>query len=165
MKNFRKTSAVVLTVVCVLILAFSLVACNINITTNETTDNTEKTVTLVIGEGEGQVVYADYKTTTGSLAAFMEELCKDTEKPLTFDATWTSPYGIFLNSVGSLVPAGGTGEYISILTSDTNYQDITGWATTKTYNGVTVKTATLGATSLPLKDGAVYMFVILVYNG
>ena len=95
MKNFRKVAAVLLAVVFVCALTFSLVACG------NVGDNTEKTVTVVVGEGENQIVYADYKTTANSLAALLEELGQLQENTLSFSGSW-SAYGVFVTQIGTL---------------------------------------------------------------
>lgn len=163
MKNFRKTSAVVLTVVCVLVLAFSLVACNINISTNETTDNSSSpvSVTIVIGEGDTQQVIADYETGAKYLFDVINELHNRKTDPIALEGGWTQ-YGLFVTAIGNIA-ADTTSEYVCVLTSDTTYQDITNYAVTKTYGDKTVVSSTLGVSSLPIKDGEIYMFTIVSF--
>ena len=153
MKNFRKVAAVILAVAFVCVLAFSLVAC-----ADKGTDY-EKTITIVIGEGENQMVFADYKTGSKYLFDAINELSNRETEPLTLKGSWTQ-YGLFVSAIGN-IEADPLTQYVCVMTNDTDYQDTTNWAVTKTYGEITVVSSTLGVSSLPLKDGAVYMFAIV----
>ena len=153
MKNFRKVAAVLLAVVFVCVLALSLVACS-----DKGTDY-EKTITIVIGEGENQMVIADYKTGSKYLFDAINELSNRETDPITLKGGWTQ-YGLFVTAIGN-IEADTLTQYVCVLTSDTDHQDITDWAVTKTYGDISVVSSDLGVSSLPLKDGAVYMFAIV----
>lgn len=154
MKNFKRILVAVIGVVCVVAMLFAFTACTDN------GNDLEKTITIVIGEGEDQVVYADYTTNARYLFDVLNELANAEENPLVLEGTYSS-YGMYVTALGDLAPEGN--EWISLLISDVDNQDITEWAVTKSYNGTDVVTSNLGVSSLPLKDGAVYMFVILTY--
>ena len=173
MKNFRKVAAVLLfAVVFVCVLAFCLVACDININANEvipadteTTDTdapatqAQTSVTIVIGEGETQQVIANYETGAKYLFDVINELSNRETDPITLKGGWTQ-YGLFVTAIGN-IEADTLSQYVCVLTSDTDHQDITDYAVTKQYGDVTVVSSDLGVSSLPIKDGAVYMFAIV----
>ena len=153
MKNFRKAAAVLLAVVFVCVLALSLVACG------EKGTDYEKTITIVIGEGENQMVIADYKTGSKYLFDALNELSNQETNPLTLKGNWTQ-YGLFVTAIGN-IEANTLLEYVCVMTNDTDHQDVTNWAVTRKYGDVNVVSSDLGVSSLPLKDGAVYMFVVV----
>jgi len=156
MKNFRKVAAVFLAVVFVCALTFSLVACN------NVGDNTEKTVTVVIGEGEGQVVYADYKTTSNSLATLLQELSQLKENAITFSGTWSAT-GLFVTQIGALQQGESYSPWIAVLTSDTAFQVAVedNYTVKRTYNNVELKSTSVGVSSVALSNGSIYMFVLV----
>lgn len=156
MKNFRKVAAVLLIVAFVCALAFTVVACN------NVGDNTEKTVTVVIGEGEGQVVYADYKTTSNSLATLLQELSQLKENAITFSGTWSAT-GLFVTQIGTLQQGEFYSPWIAVLTSDTAFQVAVedNYTVKRTYNNVELKSTSVGVSSVALSNGSIYMFVLV----
>lgn len=135
---------------CVFCLVF--VGC----TKTETDLGVEKTVTVIIGE-------ENYSVTTGAKYLFdlLNEMSQREENPIALNGSW-SAYGIFITEVGNIKPT-ESNEYIEILTSDVNYQDVTEYANTATYDGVTVTTASLGVSSLPLQNGCTYVLKISAF--
>ena len=153
MKNFRKVAAVLLTVAFICVLALSLVACG------EPATNYEKTITIVVGEGETQQVFADYKTGSKYLFDAINELANRETDPVKLEGNWTQ-YGLFVTAIGN-IEANPLAQYICVMTNDSGHQDVTDWAVTRKYGEITVVSSDLGVSSLPLKDGAVYMFVVV----
>lgn len=155
MKKMQKTLVALLCLVCVLSTVFVLFAC-----TDKNANDLEKTVTIVIGEGETATAET---VTTGAKYLFdlLNELNNREENKIALNGSW-GQYGLFVTEVGSL-KAEGVNQYICVLTSDVSYQDATEWAVKKEYNGTEVVSSTLGVSSLPLKDGCVYMFALITY--
>lgn len=152
MKKMQKTLVALLCLVCVLSTVFVLFAC-----TDKNANDLEKTVTIVIGEGETATTET---ITTGAKYLFdlLNEMSNREENKLALNGSW-STYGLFVTEVGSL-KAEGSNQYICVLTSDAAYKDMTEWAVKKEYNGTEMVSSTLGVSSLPLKDGCVYMFAL-----
>lgn len=74
-----------------------------------------------------------------------------------------SGYGTFFTAVGDLVQDAEKGHYIYIFTDISDYIDVTEWASTVTYNGAVLTNASLGASALPLSDGAVYLITLVKF--
>lgn len=72
-------------------------------------------------------------------------------------------YGTFFTAVGDLVQDAQKGHYIYIFTGLNDYIDVTEWASTVTYNGEVLTNASLGASALPLSDGAVYLITLVKF--
>ncbi len=155
MKKLQKTLVALLCLVCVLSTVFVLFAC-----TDKNANDLEKTVTLVIGEGESATAET---VTTGAKYLFdlLNEMNNREENKIALNGSWEE-YGLFVTEVGSL-KAEGSNQYICVLTSDAAYKDATEWAVKKDYNGTEVVSSTLGVSSLPLKDGCVYMFALVTF--
>lgn len=152
MKKMQKSLVALLCLVCVLSTVFVLFAC-----TDKNANDLEKTVTIVIGEGENATVET---ITTGAKYLFdlLNEMSNREENKIALNGSWEE-YGLFVTEVGSL-KAEGSNQYICVLTSDAAYKNATEWAVKKEYNGTEMVSSTRGVSSLPLKDGCVYMFAL-----
>lgn len=156
MKKMQKSLVALLCLVCVLSTVFVLFAC-----TDKNANDLEKTVTIVIGEGETATTET-VKTTGKYLVDLLIELTNREENKLVLAGEW-SKHGLYVTEVGSL-KAEGSNQYICVLTSDAAYKDMTEWAVKKEYNGTEMVSSTLGVSSLPLKDGCVYMFTLVTFS-
>lgn len=154
MKKTTKLFLVVLCLVCVTSLIL-LTACD-----NEGND-LEKTITVVIGEGENATVST---VTTGAryLADVLNEMVNE-NSDLTLVGTY-SAYGLYVTEIGSVKEDALKGEYVYFFTTDTEYQDITEFAVSKEYDGKTLVSATKGVSSLPVKDGETYLIALVSFN-
>lgn len=132
----------------VLILLFSLTAC-------AKSNSGKKTVTLVIGEGDGQKVFASYKTDAEYLIDLLNELEEKGE--ITFSAT-DSALGAYLTEINGITS--GDGKYIMVLTTLEEYWDTTDWKIVKTYGGTEYVSAIVGISALKISDGAGYMIAL-----
>ena len=70
-------------------------------------------------------------------------------------------YGAYLTAVGSLVAKGSS--YISIYTSVAEDFDVSSYATTATYDGVTLTSSGFGASQMKIRDGAIYYICLATY--
>lgn len=157
MKNAKRLAVVLLVVLCLSAVTLAFAAC-----TDDKGNELEKTVNIVIGEGENKLVFDNYTTTARYLFDALNELSNRETEPLKIGGSW-STYGMFLTELGILSASEADKTYIAVLTTDTNYKDITEYAIKRTYNGAELVSATLGVSSLPLENGQSYMFVIATY--
>ena len=100
--------------------------------------------------GDYAVIVADDVTDGDTLLDYMKEL-RD-EGSLSFEST-TGDYGEYVTSINGKAQSGNS--YWMLYTSDTDYASN---AYTVTYEGQTYGQATLGASSLPIKEGATYIW-------
>ena len=73
----------------------------------------------------------------------------------------SSQYGSFFTEIGSLSQSDNN--YLYFYTNLDDYKDVTSYALTETYNDVTLTSVSLGASSLPVKAGAVYMVTLVSF--
>jgi hypothetical protein len=150
MKNFiKKGLAITLVLICAFALCLTLVACSSN--------EGSKTITLVIGEGETQEVFSNYKTDAEYLVNVLDELKADEE--ITY-ACEESTYGAYLTEVNELTNSADA--YIYIFSTVVEQQDTTEWAEKRTYNDEEYVSVILGVSTLPVIDGASYMIATVV---
>lgn len=154
-KNAKKIAVLLLVVVSLAAVTLLFTACN-----KDVGNEYEKTVTIVIGEGENKLVYDNYTTTARYLFDALNELSNRETDPLKMGGSW-GQFGMFLTEIGDLKAESNS--YICVLATDTEYQDITDYAVKKTYNGTELTSATLGVSSLPLKDGQTYLFCLVAF--
>lgn len=150
-RNFKTTA--VLALIVVMCAAFLLCAC-------DDANNLQKTVTIVIGEGDSALTTVE---TTGAKYLFdvMNELAQKEENPVIMNGSW-STYGLFVTEIGG-VKAEGENEYIAILTTDETYWDATDFAVKREIDGKKYVMSVLGISSLPLVDGESYLFVLATF--
>ena len=80
------------------------------------------------------------------------------EKELYFKGDYSST-GIFLTSIGSIKPVGN--EFICVFTSVQKDFSVADYATEITHDGVLLKSADFGVSSLSIEDGAIFLFKII----
>lgn len=144
----KKHFSIFLILIFILSLSLIFVACEKN--------EGEKTITLVIGEGDTQKVFKDYKTNSSFLIGVLDELKES--KEITYTAT-ESIYGAYLTEINGIVAVGDN--FICILTTVAQYQDSTDWKIEKSFEDKTYVSAILGVSDLSLVDGAGYMIVLV----
>lgn len=144
----KKHISIFLILIFILSLSLIFVGCDKN--------EGEKTITLVIGEGDTQKVFKNYKTNSSFLLGMLDEL-KESEE-ITYTAT-ESIYGAYLTEINGTVATGEN--YICILTTLTEYQNSTNWKIEKTFEDKTYVSAILGVSDLNIVDGAGYMIVLV----
>ena len=70
-----------------------------------------------------------------------------------------SGYGKFLNAIGGAVPQ--SGQWITVLTSDTRYQDVaSAYSVTYEVDGVTLVSANVGVSGMQVNSGVVVYFEV-----
>lgn len=158
MKKTTKLFLVVLCLVCVTSLIL-LTACNNNGEGNDL----EKTITVVIGEGENATVST---VTTGAryLADVLNEMVNDEDSNLTLVGTYSIAYGLYVTEIGAVKADALKGEYVYFFTTDTEYQEISEFAVSKEFDGKTLVSATKGVSSLPVKDGETYLITLISFS-
>ena len=70
-------------------------------------------------------------------------------------------YGAELTKLGALSP--NDNEYICVWTSVSKDFDVSSWAQTTTYDGVSLTTSGLGVSSMTVEDNAVYYFSLVSF--
>lgn len=157
MKKMQKTLVALLCLVCVLSTVFVLFAC-----TDKNANDLEKTVTIVIGEGETATTET-VKTTGKYLVDLLIELTNREENKLVLAGEW-SQYGLYITEIGNLKQDTAQSQYVYLFISDTEYQNISATAMKREYNGTELAESLCGVSSLPLKDGCVYMFTLVTFS-
>ena len=111
--------------------------------------------TVVINAAEKETSYKvdlDKVEVTEGLISVLNYLKSD--KNVDY-ASEDSGYGAFLTKVGDAKQDTEKGIYISIWTSEAADTDASEYATQKTYNGITLTSAAVGASKLTISDGTV----------
>lgn len=145
----KKSLTIFLILILIIPLSLLVVAC-------EQPDSGEKTITLVIGEGDNQKVFEALKTNGNYLVDALDELVS--EGKLTYTST-DSSYGAYLTEINGITPSNDN--YIGILTTVSEQQDITDWKVVKSYDNVDYVSAIYGISDLELIDGAKYMIALV----
>lgn len=144
--KLAKPCLIVLVFVLACVFAVALVACDRGGANTE-----EITVRLIIGDGESVAVTTD----APYLYDMLKEYCEANDIALEGE---DGAYGFFLTRVGELVQDGG--KYIMIYH---DIEDVTLY--TPGYDmqlgGKTYHSASLGVSSLPLRDGATYAIILM----
>lgn len=112
------------------------------------------TVSVVLGT-DPETVYTvplDRVTGTEGLMSVLEYL-KEAEN-LTYTAE-DSGYGAYLTAVGDLAQDSAAGKYIMLYTSVAEDADVSQYATTVTYDGRTLTSSGVGASSMHMRAGEV----------
>lgn len=128
----------------------------------------EGSVTVVIENRDGsfkeyKVSFEDVEKKDEGAAGVLEYLASLGNDPLTVDMH-DSSYGKYINSIGTLVPDGASGEYISVYTSvEEDFGTFDGVCEID-YNGVTLKNSGKGVSYMQVVEGAVILFRVEVYS-
>ena len=158
MKNFRKVAAVLLAVVFVCALAFSLIACSqhqpIEAEQIAFEIQGEKViVTFVDKDKNTEVVYNDVYQ-----GYYLSDLIFFLAGKGVFAVeSKDTGYGAFFTKVGAVAQDDANGVYVYFYTDVNEYKDTTDYAVTVTYGDKTLTSSMLGASSMALKDGHVYL--------
>ena len=134
-------------------LALSLVGCFGGV-------DSEGKCTVVVGTEGSYVEYEvplDEIEGDDGLMALLRYLNEN--KGLVLDYT-DSAYGAMLNKVGNLTPDAMAGEYIKVFTSNALDFDTSTFFEEITYGGRTLGASGLGASSMTISDGGVYLLTI-----
>ena len=141
---------------------FTLFAC--------TTLPDEGDVTVLVETDEGEyevyrVYFEDVENKTSGAVGIFEHLAARENNPLASKLDDTG-YGAFVKSVGSLLPQGN--EYISLYTSEeSDFAVPSEWMPTVPevdYEGVTLKYAGVGLSSMTIKSGTVILCRLESYS-
>jgi hypothetical protein len=155
---FKKTLLTILATLTVLTLAFSLVACG-------GTDDGSGIITVVIESApygsesiETKSYEVDLDEVTGAGLVGVFEHLRDTENvAFVMDGTMVSKIGNLENDYTNSV-------YIYLYTSVAADQDVSSYATTKEYNGMTLVSSGVGLSDMSAPDGAV-IYVGTIFYG
>lgn len=152
MKKFTRITALVLVMIMALVCA---VSCS-----NEQDASGE--MTIVIG-GEKVTEYKvdlDKVEIKEGLISVLDYL--KSENKLTYTAN-DSGYGAYLTSVGDVKEDSANSTYVYIWTSVEADFDTSAYATTMEYNGKTLTSSGVGASSMHIEDGAVVYIGTIKY--
>ncbi len=156
----KKTTKILTLLLILAMAALCLISCN-------TTVDDVGTVTVVIEKRDGayeayELSLAELENKSEGAFGLLEALAEREDSHLDYDVT-EGAYGKYINSIGSLVPNGASGEYIGIYTSLEKDFDVSEWVKTLEYNGRTLKTSGVGVSELSLEDGVTVLFRIEKY--
>lgn len=156
----------ILAIVAILVLAMSMVFVGCNKLKDAGKPEAEvgnKEVTLIIGQGE-EFTTITVKTYQNYLAGLLSEL--QLRGKITYDSE-PSTYGTFIKSINNVVPQ-GTSESVGIyhdIDDVTLRADQGEWPMpNKEYGGKEYYSSSVGADSLPLKDGHAYLLTLNVWE-
>ena len=151
MKKITKIIALALT----LMLALSsFIAC-------KPESDPEGEVTLVVAGDTTEVFTVGISEIEGekNVLSLVEHLKNEGKLDYKTDSTG------YFTEIGSVKQNPDEGKYVGIWTSvESDFDDASIYTTTKTYEGVTVKSSAYGAEKMTLKDGAVIYFSYLIYE-
>ncbi len=166
MKKLFTRGLVLSLLLCVLALSFLLVSCKDDQTPDITTDR----IVVIVSEQNVELFYSDSsseKLKDIYNGTFQEQYLGklinrlDDDNVLSSKST-SGAYGAYYIKIGLLQPT--LNGYLYFYTNLEQYQEEPSeWSTTVSYLDKEYKGANLGAESLPLEDGAIY--VILLVNG
>ena len=128
----------------------------------------EGDVSLVVENRDGsydvyKVYLEDVTNKEEGVYGVVEFIMQREENPITADIV-DSSYGAYVNSIGSLTPDASKNEYVCLYTS--LEKDFGTWDGVKSvvYEGVTLKEAGVGLTSMSIEKGTVVLFRIETYT-
>ena len=128
----------------------------------------EGDVSLVVENRDGsydvyKVYLEDVTNKEEGVYGVVEFIMQRKENPITADIV-DSSYGAYVNSIGSLTPDASKNEYVCLYTS--LEKDFGTWDGVKSvvYEGVTLKEAGVGLTSMSIEKGTVVLFRIETYT-
>lgn len=157
----------ILAIVAILVLALSLVLVGCDKLKDAGKPEAEignKEVTLIIGQGE-EYTTITVKTYQNYLAGLLSEL--QLRGKITYDSE-AGAYGTFIKSINNVVPS-NTSESVGIyhdIDDVTLRADQSEWPMpNKEYGGKTYYSSSVGADSLPLKEGHAYFLTLNVWEG
>ncbi len=150
MKNIKKI--IVLTLI--LALVFALVGCI------EPSADTEGEMTVVVGETAYTVDLSKVTINNGLLSVL--EYLKESQG-LVYK-TRTDSYGTMITEVNELKENAGTGTYLFLYTSVEKDYDVSEYATTKDYNGVTLTSSGVGASLMSIEKDCVILITTITYQ-
>ena len=144
MKNSRKIVLSVLLIAVILASVFAFASCG-----KKYVQQTDTAVGITVDASVMSNV--EGKTLKDYMDALVEK------KELTYSGK-DSQYGIMLDTINNLKADATKGEYWLIYSNDDEYSNES-WGTYE-FMGTTYKSATLGVSSLPIKMGKTYVFMI-----
>lgn len=128
----------------------------------------EGDVSLVVENRDGsydvyKVYLEDVTNKEEGVYGVVEFIMQRKENPITADIV-DSSYGAYVNSIGSLTPDASKNEYVCLYTS--LEKDFGTWDGVKSvvYEGVTLKEAGVGLSSMSIEKGTVVLFRIETYT-
>ena len=128
----------------------------------------EGDISLVVENRDGsydvyKVYLEDVTNKEEGVYGVVEFIMQRKENPITADIV-DSSYGAYVNYIGSLTPDASKNEYVCLYTS--LEKDFGTWDGVKSvvYEGVTLKEAGVGLTSMSIEKGTVVLFRIETYT-
>lgn len=166
MKRFL-TRGLILSLLLVVLSCLVLTGCT-DTTTPTTIENVDRIV-FEISADKANVFYSNptFEQETIYSGSFSESNLGDlidrlNSSSVMLSKSTTSSYGTFYTEIGNLVPTGSA--YLYFYTNLAAYEEMASeWSTTASYGDKVLKGASVGANSLPLENGA--MYIILLSSG
>jgi hypothetical protein len=116
--------------------------------------------TVVVGDEEFSVDLDKVEITDG-VFSILEYLKNEGELEYTAQE---GTYGAFLTKVGSIEENMAEGKYVGIWTSVEADFDVSVYASTKEYKGMTLTSSGVGVNQMTITDGAVILFDYISYE-
>ena len=116
--------------------------------------------TVVVGESEFSVDLDKVEITDGVFSV-LEYLKNEGELDYTAQE---STYGAYLTQVGEIEENMLEGKYVGIWTSVEADFDVSAYASTKEYKGMTLTSSGVGVSQMTITDGAVILFDYISYE-
>ena len=162
-----KRTRILSLVLAILVVLFLLVSCDKK---KNVDDVGTATVVVALGNGEYEAYNVDLsqleKLDEGALS-LLEHLASNKDLGFTYTVNTSGGYGAYVGSISSLKPEAMSNEYISVYTSEkSDFAVPTEYMPTVAsidYNGVTLKYAGVGISSMTIKDGTVILFCLESY--
>lgn len=144
-RTVKQICSILAALVAVLACAFVFFACD-----RPDANTGEVTISFIIGDAEPAEFSTDAPYVYDALADFCEE------NGIALEGTW-SEYGFFMTRLGNLKPEGS--QWIAFYH---DIDDITLYDPQHNmdFDGKTWFSSSLGVSSMPLRDGATYLFVL-----
>lgn len=162
-KNFGKGRPVpvfcakITAIILVLALCFAFVGCAVK-------GAGEGTVTFVVAKGDNVRAYEVNLSDFEESPTALDILDYLKEKHGVEYEAQESAYGLYLTRVGEVKEDMANGVYVGIWTSCDADKDVSAYATTKEYEGVTLTSSGVGISSMHFEDGVIIYIGELIYG-
>lgn len=144
-------------IILVLALCFALAGCQVQ-------NGDEGTVTFVVAKGDNVRAYEINLSDFEQAPTALDILDYLKEKHGVEYKAQEGAYGLYLTRVGEVKEDMANGVYVGIWTSCDADKDVSAYATTKEYNGVTLTSSGVGISSMHFEDGVIVYVGELIYG-
>ena len=154
----NKFMRVPLAILALFALLFTLASCGGDTDGNDTVG--EARIVIMDVEPTEYTVPLDALGTSGGVLGALEYL-KENEG-LTYTAI-DGGYGAYLTALGSLEQNAAEGKYLYVYTSVASDMDVSAYAQTVEYDGISLTSSGVGISEMTLTDGVIIYFTYIIY--